>query len=117
MPDRTWRESWVAALERYESLSGSDWAHIPRFKQLVAELAASKEAFGLTAVTSHEVLSISPYTKYADWFEGRRVVLEPLPSGDVRVEYRPAAGAKNVHAEAMPIADARSVVLRLMSEL
>lgn len=79
---------WDRALSFYDSLSGPQWAHIPPFRALVYAIAASEHARHLTAITSHEVLTISPYTRYPDWFDGRHVQLYPLPDGTVRVVKR-----------------------------
>ena len=65
--------SWSHALAVYDSLDGSGWRHIPAFRSLVVALSTAPEASGLTAVTSHETLIVSPYTRYPDWFEGRHV--------------------------------------------
>ena len=50
--------SWDKALSFYDGLTGPGWEHIPAFRALVSALATSKEARGLTAITSHEVLTI-----------------------------------------------------------
>ena len=83
-------ESWERALALYDSLSGENWRYIPAFRGLVAVLAESKEAAGLTAVTSHATLIVSPYTTYPDWFDGRHVELHPLSDGMVRLSRHPA---------------------------
>lgn len=78
-------DSWSNALAFYDSLSGPGWSHIPAFRNLVALVANSESAQGLTAITSHETLTVSPYTRYPDWFDGRRVQLHPLADGTVRI--------------------------------
>jgi hypothetical protein len=86
MSDRDPKLSWQAALTLYDSLIDSGWEHISAFRALVGFIADSPEATGLTAITSHETLTISPYSVYPDWFEGRRVQLHPLADGRVRVD-------------------------------
>lgn len=77
--------SWHDVLSFYDSLTGPRWNHIRAFRELIAELSSSIIAAGLTAVTSHEVLTLSPYTRYPDWFQGRRIQLHPLADGHVRI--------------------------------
>jgi hypothetical protein len=68
---------------------GPHWAHIPAFRQRVAALACSREASGLSAVTSHDTLIVSPYTRHPDWIEGRHVLLRPHRDGQVLIESYP----------------------------
>jgi hypothetical protein len=106
--------SWDKALSFYGTLSGSGWAHIPAFRALVSALANSGQARGLTAITSHEVLTISPYTRYPDWFEGRRVQLQPRVDGTVRiVKYSEQAN----ETWTLPLAEAQAKVLALLPDL
>ncbi len=83
--DDVTNDSWQKALSFYDSLSGADWEHIREFRALVSAIAASDEARGLTAITSHEVLILSPYSRHPDWFEGRRLELQPLVDGNIRI--------------------------------
>jgi hypothetical protein len=78
-------DSWSKALASYDTLLGPGWTHIPAFRSLVALIASSEGVRGLTAITSHETLTVSPYTRYPDWFDGRRVQLHPLADGTVRI--------------------------------
>ena len=89
MSDGPANASWAQALARYDSLVEYGWRHIPPFRQLVSELSRCAEASGLTAVTSHETLIVSPYTRYPDWFEGRHVRVHPLTDGNVRIDKVP----------------------------
>jgi hypothetical protein len=89
MPNEPTNSSWSEALALYASLEGPAWQHIPAFRQLVAAISAASVASGLTAVASHETLTISPYTRYPDWFEGRHVRLHPLADGRVRIDRFP----------------------------
>jgi hypothetical protein len=107
-------DSWSKALSLYDSLSGSGWSHIPAFRSLVYAIATADEARGLTAITSHEVLTISPHTRYPDWFEGRRVQLHPLSDGNVRVvKY----SDRDNQTWSLPLDEARVKVVALLSEL
>jgi hypothetical protein len=82
-------DSWKEAVALYDSLIESGWQHIRPFRELVQALANSGEASGLTALTSHETLIISPYTRYPDWFEGRHVRVHPLKDGTIRIDRVP----------------------------
>jgi hypothetical protein len=88
-------ESWTAALTLYDSLIEAGWQHIPRFRELVRALSTSQEASDLTAVTSHETLILSPYTRYPDWFEGRHVRVHPLTDGTIRIDRVPQRFERN----------------------
>ncbi len=108
------RNSWDNAVSFYDGLTGPGWAHIPAFRALVSALASSEEARGLTAITSHEVLTISPYTSYPDWFEGRRLQLHPRPDETVVIvvySERPS------ESWILPLAEARAKVLALLPHL
>ena len=85
MSDEPTNRSWSEALALYDSLVGPGWQHIPAFRNLVSAIGCSAEASGLTAVTSHETLIISPYTRHPDWFDGRNIRLHPLSDGRVRI--------------------------------
>ena len=89
MSGRPTNASWEKALALYDSLVEPGWRHIPPFRELVSELSRCAEAAGLTAVTSHETLIVSPYTCYPDWFEGRHVRVHPLVDGSVRIDKVP----------------------------
>jgi hypothetical protein len=106
--------SWGRALSFYDSLSGPGWAHIPAFRAMVSALADSEEARGLTAITSHEVLTISPYTRYPDWFAGRRVQLHPRADGTVRVVTHSERANESWR---LPLAEAQLKVLALLPDL
>ena len=89
-------ESWEHALALYDSLSGENWSYIPPFRALVEVLAQSKEAAGLTAVTSQATLILSPYTTYPDdsVVDRRTVTRRRRPQAveaDGRALSRPAA--------------------------
>jgi len=111
-------DSWRHALAFYDTLQGPQWGHIPGFRRLVSAIGRSVEARGLTAVTSHEILLVSPYTKYPDWFDGRHVRLVPLADGQVRVERYPA-GSQLGAAETWTatIEDVQAGALRAIGEL
>ena len=110
--------SWDEALALYDSLVGPKWQHIPRFRDLVALIAISPAASGLTAVTSHETLIVSPYTRHPDWFEGRHVRVHPLADGTIRVERHPERPDRS-RAENWTLSpeDARHKILELMTGL
>src|SRR5689334_16071274 len=76
MPEPT-NSRWSSALSTYDRLAAHHWKHIPPFRELVAWISGTREAFGLTAFTSHETLIVSPYSRYPDWFYGRGVRLHP----------------------------------------
>jgi hypothetical protein len=82
-------ESWTKALALYDGLVEAGWSHIQPFRELVRALSVASEASGLTAVTSHETLILSPYTRYPDWFEGRHVRVHPLKDGTIRIDHVP----------------------------
>jgi hypothetical protein len=106
--------SWEKALSFYDNLTGAGWAHIPAFRALVSAIATSQEAGGLTAVTSHEVLTISPYTRYPDWFEGRRLQLHPKPDETVRiVKY----SERKVETWTLPFSEALAKAIALLPDL
>jgi|GEM_PF-6863349 len=89
MDDEHTNASWTRAIETYDSLVEQGWHHISAFRELVAEISKCAEASGLTAVTSHETLIVSPYTCYPDWFDGRHIRLHPLANGSVRLDKVP----------------------------
>lgn len=78
-------DSWNKTLLFYASLTGIDWQHTPEFRELVSRIVASPQARGLTAITFHETLTVSPYTRYPDWLDGRRLELYRLADGRIRV--------------------------------
>ena len=86
-------DSWVQALAVYDDLVAAGW-DIIAFRDLVRALGASTEASGLTAITSHETLIISPYTRYPDWFEGRHVRVHRLKDGTIRIDKVPQRFAR-----------------------
>lgn len=106
--------SWDKALSVYDRLTGPGWGHIAAFRALVSALAMSEEARGLTAITSHDILTISPYTSYPDWFDGRRLQLHPRADETVhivRYSERPS------ESWTLRMAEAHSKVLSLLPEL
>ena len=110
--------SWSAALSLYDSLSGPQWQHILAFRELVSKIGGSTEASGLTAVTSHETLIISPYAVYPDWFEGRHLRLHPLPSGEVRMDRYPERfDGSPAETWTVPFEHALDRILRLLADL
>jgi hypothetical protein len=109
---------WLDALQFYDGLQADGWPHIAAFRELVAQISVSPTAVGLTAVASHEVLLISPYTRYPDWFDGRHVKLHPLTDGTVRLErYADVHGPQASEIETVPIKDALPTVLRILARL
>jgi len=111
-------ESWERALALYDSLLGENWRYIAAFRGLVAVLAESKEAAGLTAVTSHATLIVSPYTTYPDWFDGRHVELHPLSDGNVRVSRHPARfDTQSSETWTLSLSDAEGKARSLIAEL
>jgi hypothetical protein len=111
-------ESWLRALALYDSLHEPHWKHIPPFRSLVAELGRSAEAAGLTAVTSHETLIVSPYTCYPDGFEGRHVRLHPLSNGQVQVSRYPERfDSRPAEVWTLSLIEAREKALSLLVEL
>lgn len=117
MNSQAWTDSWRSALGFYDGLIGNGWEHIPEFRNLVANIADSKAARGLTAVTSHDVLTVSPYTTHPDWFDGRRIVLTPMPIGLVRIDHYPKGGTTDVRSHTLPTNQATSLVLELVCTL
>lgn len=106
--------SWDKALSFYDTLTGPGWAHIPAFRALVSALATAQEARGLTAITSHEVLTISPYSRYPDWFDGRRLQLHPRADETVRiVKY----SEREPETWTLPFIEAHAKTLALLSDL
>ena len=117
-PTQPTNESWAAVLAAYDLMVGPHWAHIPRFRHSVAALACSHEASGLSAVTSHETLIVSPYTRHPDWIEGRHVLLRPHRDGRVLIEsypngWRAAPAESTLVAADEVLATARKVLARL----
>jgi hypothetical protein len=111
-------ESWTNALALYASLTGERWSYIAAFRDLVERIAQSKEALGLTAVTSHATLIVSPYTCYPDWFDGRHVELEPLSDGTVRVSRHHARfDGHSPEMWTLSLPDAQAKALALFAEL
>lgn len=109
-------ESWPRALSFYESHTGNQWQHIPRFRELVLSISRSPKTAGLTAFTSHETLIVSPYTR--DWLEGRHVRLHPLSDGRVRIEKWPPQFERSAKETfTLSIGDARDQVLALVADL
>lgn len=111
-------ERWAHALALYDRLAEAGWAHIPAFRRMVAELSTMPAAARLTAITSHEILTISPYTRYPDWFEGRHVRLEPLSDGRVHIHFR--RGRFDMGADAswtVPVGEAPARIAQLLTEL
>jgi hypothetical protein len=119
MSERAANDSWMRALGFYESLAReSGWTHIRAFIEFVAVLGRSREAAGLTAITSHETLSVSPYTRYPDWFEGRRVVLHPNPNGTLLLSRaRDGTGGQVEAVRTVPLEEALPLALSLFAEL
>lgn len=111
-------ESWIRALALYDSLNEVHWKHIRPFRDVVAELGRSAEAAGLTAVTSHETLIISPYTCYPDWFDGRHVRLHPLSNGQVQIwRYPERFDRRPAESWTLSLVDAQAKALSLIVEL
>ena len=111
-------ESWIKALALYDALREPHWNHIRPFRDLVSEVGRSAEAAGLTAVTSHETLLVSPYTRYPDWFEGRHVRLHPLPNGQVQISrYSERFNSRPTESWTVSLVEARAKALSLMAEL
>ena len=110
--------SWDGALSMYDSLVGPSWRHIPAFRDLVAVLGRSHEASGLTAVTSHETLILSPYTRYPDWFEGRHLRLHPLADGRIRIDRYPERfDRRPAETWTISLDEARDRILQLVVDL
>jgi hypothetical protein len=118
MDEEFTNDSWRGALALYDSLVGPQWQHIRRFRELVAAIGRCSEASGLTAVTSHETLMISPYTCYPDWFDGRHVRLHPMPNGTVRVYKFPEQPNRHpAETWTVPLDEAEGMIRRLLTEL
>ena len=110
--------SWSEALSRYDSLGGPAWRHIPPFRELVAGIGRLPEASGLTAITSHETLTVSPYTRYPDWFEGRHHRLHPLVDGRVRIDRFPERiDGQPAETWTLPLEEAREMVASLLADM
>jgi hypothetical protein len=110
--------SWAEALALYDALDGKAWSHIAAFRRLVAAISSSEEAAGLTAVTSHETLIVSPYTKYPDWFEGRHLRLHPLADGQVRIDRYPERfDRRPAETWTLLLEEAQEMAFRLIPEL
>lgn len=60
MSENPTNANWSAALALYDFLQGPAWEHVRTFRDVVATLASAPDVEGLTAVTSHELLTISP---------------------------------------------------------
>jgi len=116
--DEPTNESWTAALVTYDGIVGPNWPHMPAFRAFVASLACTEEASGLTAITSHDTLIVSPYTRHPDWIEGRHVLLRPHRDGRVLIESYPL-GWKAAPAESRFVAmeDALAVARRALADL
>jgi len=85
---------------------------------MVAELSRCAEVSGLTAVTSHETLILSPYTRYPEWFEGRHVRIHPLVDGAVRIDKVPQQFDRHpTETWTVPIQAALEKVRGLVSDL
>jgi hypothetical protein len=111
-------ESWVKALAVYDDLVAAGWDHIVAFRDLVRALGASTEASGLTAITSHETLIVSPYTRYPDWFEGRHVRVHPLKDGTIRIDKVPQRFARQpTETWTVARADAHDRIRSLLTDL
>ena len=110
--------SWSEALSRYDSLDGPAWRHIRPFRELVATIGGSPEASGLTAITSHETLTVSPYTRYPDWFEGRHLRLHPLADGRIRIDRFPERfDRRPAGTWTLPLEEAREKIANLLADL
>lgn len=111
-------ESWAATLAIYDGLVDAGWRHIPPFRELVRALSECDEVFGLTAVTSHEMLILSPYTKYPDWFEGRYVRVHPLIDGTIRIDrVPPQFDRAQIETRTVPLAEGLAQIRALAAEL
>jgi hypothetical protein len=118
MSGESTNRSWDEALSLYDSLLGPAWRHIPGFRRLVELLGRSPEASGLTAVTSHETLIVSPYTRYPDWFEGRHLRLHPLADGRVRIDRYPERfDPRPAETWTVALEEAREKILELVVDL
>ena len=111
-------ESWTEALSCYDQLVDSGWRHVAPFRELVRTLGESDEVSGLTAVTSHETLIVSPFTRYPDWFEGRHVRVHPLVDGTIRIDRVPQRfDSHPTETWTVPLGDALARVRALIAEL
>jgi len=111
-------ESWIRALTLYDGLVEAGWKHILPFRELARALSTSKEASGLTAVTSHETLILSPYTRYPDWFEGRHVRVHPMTDGTIRIDRKPQQFDGNpTQTWTVPLQEAEALIRSLIAEL
>jgi hypothetical protein len=111
-------DSWTEALALYDRLVEAGWQHIRPFRQLVSELSLSDEASGLTAVTSHETLIVSPYTRYPDWFEGRHVRVLPLTNGTIRIDRVPKRFDRHAtETWTVPLEEAQARIKALIRDL
>ena len=118
MDEEFTNDSWRQALARYDSLVGPHWQHLRRFRDLVAAIGRSADASGLTAVTSHETLMISPYTRYPDWFEGRHLRVHPMSDETVRVYKFPEQfDRRPAETWTVPLAEAEDFVRGLLADL
>jgi len=110
-------DSWSDALARYDKLVGAGWQHISDFRNLVSAIGRSPEAAGLIAITSHDTLMLSPYTRYPDWFDGRHIRVHPLPNGHVRVTKYPEFPQRPAETWTVSVAEAQDLILRLIADL
>ena len=118
MSDEPTNGSWVEVLSVYDSFVEPGWQHIPPFRDVVAALGASAEASGLTAITSHETLIVSPYTRYPDWFQGRHVRVHPLRDGTVRIDKVPERFDRlPTETWTVPLKEAEEKVRGIISDL
>jgi len=118
MSDEPSNGSWAKALALYDSLVGPGWDHVAAFRGVVSMLSTSAEASGLTAVTSHETLILSPYTRYPDWFQGRHVRVHPLRDDTVRIDVVPEQfDRRPTETCTVPLDQALAKVRTLISDL
>jgi hypothetical protein len=111
-------DNWTEALALYDRLVESGWRHIPPFRELVRALSLSEEAAGLTAVTSHETLIVSPYTRYPDWFEGRHIRVHPLTDGTIRIDRVPQRFDRHpTETWTVPLEEAEARIKGLIADL
>jgi len=68
-------------------LTQTNWSHLLPFVEKLDELLILAGVYGLVTFTSHERLLFSKHTSYPEWFEDDTVVITPLTSGNVDVEY------------------------------
>jgi len=118
MDDEFTNDSWRQVIAMYDSLVDPQWQYIRRFRDLIAAIGRSAEATGLTAVTSHETLMISPYTRYPDWFEGRHLRLHPMSDGTVRVHKFPGQFDRHpAETWTVSLAEAEDFVRKRLADL